>query len=295
MKYIGAVLIFLSCFFIFHNISFAHVAGQPAYLIIDGKYVGLYTVPTTSLNDFPLPQDSAPDTYLVNQPIRFEIDAKKLPGVTTELLQKTKFSWKLGDGKNAEGLTVTHTYTKMGSYLLEIYADDGSLPQPQLLESVLFHVLPNKQYKLPTSVITVNGKQSKDPLVNTLSFSYNNPIHLDGSSSEKGSVPIKSYFWDLGDSTHATGNRQDHTYKADLRIVFPVLRVTDENGFISDSFLQVNNQIYDIQNSVLKKAAVTPIPQSDRPSQLRYGILVVILLVGIAGVIVWVRGRKRIN
>ena len=44
-----------------------------------------------------------------------------------------------------------------------------------------------------------------------------------------------------------------YAYKDDLRIVFPVLRITDKNGFIADAFVQINNTAYENTEGSQKK------------------------------------------
>src|SRR5574337_885091 len=134
-----------------------HLAGQPPFLKVNGVYAQLYPVPVTSLYNFDLPQDQPPDNYLVNQPINFELDKGRLPA-PSEVIDKTKFDWDFADGSHDQGLKTSHIYTKMGSYILKIYADDNTTPKPQLIESVLINVLPDKSYQLPKAIIKVNGQ-----------------------------------------------------------------------------------------------------------------------------------------
>lgn len=238
------LFLFSVILFLFPNSVSAHLIGQPPFFKVNGIYSQLYSVPTASTEEYDLPQDSTPTNYLVNQPIQFELDASKLPGVTPEVLAATTFSWEFGDGQKAQGLKQTHTYTKIGSYIIKIFADDGTTPTPQLLESALVQVLPNKNYQLPTSVITVNGKRSSNPVTDILTFPLNQPLQFDGSASSSKSSHIVSYFWDFGDEKTATGVKLMHIYSStlDLPQAFPVLRVTDANGFFTDSYLQIQNK-----------------------------------------------------
>ena len=55
--------------------------------------------------NFLIPQDLAPENYLVNQPLTFVLDAGRLATfIPEELLQTTKFSWDFGDGTKKEGI-----------------------------------------------------------------------------------------------------------------------------------------------------------------------------------------------
>lgn len=137
------VLLFIFLVLLTPKHAFAHLPGQTPYFKINGKYSSLYPVLTSSLNNFALPQDIGPQTYLINKPIVFEIDTNKLP-VPKEILDQTTFTWDFGDGSHGQGLTNTHTYRKMGSYTLSIEAKTPDMPSSQLIQSVMFHVLPDK-------------------------------------------------------------------------------------------------------------------------------------------------------
>lgn len=124
---------------------------------------------STSLVDFNLPQDLAPENYVVEQKLDFEIDTNVLP-VPKEIIVKTKFRWDFGDSGSAAGLSNSYTYTKAGAYFLEIYAEYESVIGEQLFQSVLVNVLPDARYKLPEGQIAVDGKVPKDPLVDVINF-----------------------------------------------------------------------------------------------------------------------------
>jgi len=217
----------------------AHLAGQPPFFKINSTYSGYYPVPISSVPDLAMPQDIAPANYLVNESIDFEIDAKAL-GVPQAVVDKSVFSWEYGDGQKATGLKNSHSYTKMGSYVLLIYVSYTDLPAPQLLQTVLLNILPDKNYQLPQAIIKVNNQRVKDPIVDTLEFSFKKPLTFDAQTSEPQSQII-SYFWDFGDAKSSTEVVVDHKYSEALGgIVYPVLRIKDRNGFQSDAFVQIN-------------------------------------------------------
>ncbi len=221
----------------------AHLVGQPPFFKINGVYSNLYPVPLTSLENFGLPQDLAPENYLINQPISMEFDLAKLPA-PPEVIAKTKFNWDYGDGSHGSGLKNTHAYSRMGSYIMIIYADDGSTPTPQIIQSTMLHILPSKNYQLPKSVIKINNQKSKDPLTDILRFKFSDGLHFDASESNAPSSKIVSYLWDFGDRSSDTTSTITHSYPGDLSQIFPVLRVKDANGFIADSFVEVENGLY---------------------------------------------------
>jgi hypothetical protein len=274
----------------------AHLAGQPPYFKINGKYANLYPVPLTSLENFQLPQDLAPESYLVNQNLNFELDINRLPA-PPEVVRKTKFSWYFGDGNSASGLATSHSYSKTGSLFLTVYADDGTTPAPQILESVLLNILPSSSYQLPKVIIKINGRQSQDPLTDVLQFQLGQNLNFDGSSSTAPSSKIVSYTWDFGDKQSSDKAADSHFYPRDLTQVFPVLRVKDANGFFADNFAEIQNA----ENAMIKqgnpidtKSNVTGAVGSKTQSQLPVvlGGLIVLVFVGFM-VRSYSRGRGR--
>ncbi len=242
--------------------ALAHLFGQPPFFKINGVYSNLYPVPLTSLYNFNLPQDQSPESYLVNQPINFEFDISRLPA-PPDVVKKTQFTWDFGDGSKATGLKNSHTYTKIGSYFLTVDAYDGTTPKPQILESVLVNILPNSQYQLPKAVIKVNGQGTTDPLTDIKIFPFDQNLQLDGTSSTAPSSRIVSYFWDFGDQQSSTEPSPTHFFSKNQTQVFPVLRVKDANGFIADSYIEVENQ----QNVAIKGSNPLDSQKANAPKQ----------------------------
>ena len=220
--------------------SFAHAIGQPPYFKVNGIFTEFYSVPTTSLVDFKLPQDIAVGVFLINQPIEFEIDPTALP-VPQEIVDKTKFTWEYGDGAKAEGLKNSYAYTKPGTYFLDIYAHSEGGFEPQLLQSTAINIVPDKNYQLPSSVIEINDKQSKDPLLDIIDVNFAEEIKFSSKSSG-GASEISGILWDLGDMTSKTEDSFFYTYKENPYTVFPVLRIKTKDGFIVDSFIQIKDE-----------------------------------------------------
>lgn len=224
-------------FFIFPQSASAHLAGQPPFFKINGIFSNLYPVPTSSVADYNLPQDLADKNYLVGDTLNFEMDTSQLP-ILPEIVDKTEFDWDMGDGTHGTGLKNTHVYNKPGSYILTITATYGT-DQPQLIQSVMINILPDKNYQLPVAKIVVNGKESKDPLTDVLHINMKKSVQFDSSkSTAKGK--IVSYFWDFGDGQSGSEANPQHSYDVDATQVFPVLRVKDDQGFIADSYVELN-------------------------------------------------------
>lgn len=251
------ILFFLLLFFIPQSVVLANGAGLPAFFKINGKYALSNPLQTYGItaSSFLIPQDLAPETYLVNQPIYFEINENQLQTVISpELLKTTKFSWDFGDGTKAEGLTNEHVYNKMGSYILvlfiTVYTKDSPTPT-QFIDSFSLNILPDKNFRnLPNAVIKIDGKlTNKNPLYDVEHIDLNTVHTFDASASSVEGGKIVSYYWNFGDGETSTRPVVTHEFK-DKYFQTVVLRVVDEHGFISDSFVGVKND-----TSASKKAS----------------------------------------
>src|SRR5437667_461377 len=69
----------------------AHIGGLP-FFKTNGEYSAVYTVPSLSTPDLPVPQDVATGTYVVDEPVTFAIDTNilQIPG---SVVQATNFDW----------------------------------------------------------------------------------------------------------------------------------------------------------------------------------------------------------
>ena len=221
--------------------SFAHMAGQPPFFKINGVFSELYPVPTTSLIEFRLAQDKPPALYQVNEVIQFEMETQSLP-VPPQILDVTTFEWDFGDGSpKVGGLKNVHSYSRPGSYFLEITAKTDDLPQPQLIQSVVLHIVPFQGYQMARAKILVNGQGVSDALLDDVRAEFGQEFIFDASSSIVGSGKIVEYFWDLGNGKSAIGEKITVRYDKNQYAFFPVLRIKDEFGIISDDFIQVTN------------------------------------------------------
>ncbi len=253
------LVFFLAAIFVllFAAAAQAHDVGQPSFFKIDGQLAGYYDELFFS-PFFDIPQDKAPEDYLVNQDLDFEIDTVPLQ-VSLDVLKQTTFHWDFGDGTTALGLKNTHRYTRPGSYVVNITSTYGS-NRPQLIESALVQVLPSKDYQLPNAVILVNGEQVPD-----IVLPFDKPVLFDATRSVASS-PIVSYTWDFNDQTSGSQPVIQHQYAqhTDWQMAFVLLRVKDEQGFFSDTYVEVINQ--DVQGQgVLPPSlgqSITPQPST---------------------------------
>ncbi len=279
------ILLLLFLLFVPQPVS-AHLSGQPPFFKMNGKLSGLYPVQTNSyFPEFTLPQDLAPETYLLDQPVTMEIDTKVLAQIIPQpIIDKTTFTWDFGDGSKGEGLTNTHRYKKMGSYVISInaeYTEDSSTKiPPQLIQSVMLHVLPDTKYQLPQAIIKVGGKEeSKDSMNDVFEENLTEKIQLDGSLSKAPSSKIVSYFWDFDDGESSKDKVASHTYTAKRQYAGPSLRVKDANGFIADNFVGIRHNP--------KTHNTISSPQSSSKTYLIQWIILGLLGIGAVGVVGW--------
>ncbi|HSX18544.1 MAG TPA: PKD domain-containing protein [Candidatus Saccharimonadales bacterium] len=267
-RFLFLLIIFTFHFSLFTSVVSAHSLGQPPFFKVNGQYSGFYAVPITS-NFFDIPQDAAPQNYLVNNPINFEIDPGPLQ-IPPDVVAKSTFNWDFGDGAKGAGLKNTHTYTKPGPYTVEINVSYGDIDAPTLLESARVNVLPNANYQLPKVKIKVNGKEAKDPLSDIFKLKYNSPINFEADVTN--SADISKYVWDFNDSQTSNNPKVTHTYKnnPDRAQFFPVLHIEDKNGFSADAYVQITtdeNSSGGSQNSSVQK-----------PPYLIYALAVVVIV-----------------
>ncbi len=283
---------FIVFFLVFHQTASAHLAGQPPFFKMNGKYSTLYPIQSTTTSpEFVLPQDLGPGNYLINQPIEFEIDEKDLQKIVPlDIIQKTKFEWDFGDLQNGVGLKNTHSYTKVGSYILKIYVDTSAFEKnspKQLLQSVLFHIVKDKNYQLPKAVIHVNGEtENVDPQKNIFQVNFSQPVNLDATYSVTKSSKIVSYFWDFDDDSSSKEAVVSHQYRTPREFAAPALRVIDANGFIADTYVGMKNNPNitnhpNIRNDVIKQIGNLETVDFKKIAGVFLLICIILLLVGL--------------
>ena len=262
----------------------AHSPDQQPFVRMNGKDAAVYPVGSTSLSDFLLPQDSAPESYMKGTAIHLELLTANLP-VAPDSIPETTWQWDFGDGVTASGLAVQHSYTKIGSFVIKVSAYDPKQDSaPQLLDLVYANSLPRADYRLPSASITVNGQHAKDPYADILKINFAQPVTVDGSASEAGSTPIRSYFWDFGDQQTAGTAKATRSYNQGYSSISGLLRVEDENGFFNDQLVQLLNQNIDLNPHDAGAK------ERQRNAAWLYGLA---FLIGAGVILLWARKRKQ--
>ena len=106
------------------------------------------------------------------------------------------YFWNFGDGSNATGVIVDHSYADNGTYTvaLTVTDDDGAASRDTATKTVLDRAPVASFTESATHVFTDE----------TIAFNASDSYDPDGI--------IVSYFWDFGDGTNATGVTVNHAY-----------------------------------------------------------------------------------
>jgi PKD repeat protein len=137
-------------------------------------------------------------------------------GSTTSQPPFTSYSWDFDDGATAEGVSVAHTYTSAGTYNPSLTVYDSAGLSDKVTTPVIINPTPEPTTNQPptSSFIATSGYGA--PLI----------VSFDGSGSNDADGTIKSYAWNFGDETSATGSSTQHTY-TDTGDYTVTLTVTD--------------------------------------------------------------------
>ena len=123
------------------------------------------------------------------------------------------YFWDFGDGTNATGIVVSHSYPEDGTYTvtLTVTDDDGATGLATSTKTVL--------NRPPVAILSESAETVNTG--DTITFNATDSYDPDGT--------IVSYSWDFGDDTTATGVTVTHTYSDD-GFYTVTLTVTDNDG-----------------------------------------------------------------
>lgn len=223
----------------------AHPAGWAPFFSINGHFANQYFVlsnqwaiqPPNNIID--VPQSESVDSYKVNQSIDFAIDFRLL--TVPQELGRVDFTIDTGDGHKYQDTHIQHAYSKPGSYIVKVNVDIPVQNAKGTIEAVKINILPYEGYKLPKAVISLEGKSTS---VNVpFNYDSNQPLHFDAHDSTPGSSRIVSYKWDFDDNNVSSNDiAAIHTYDPQYDGSIALLRVSDQAGFFSDTYVLVKNR-----------------------------------------------------
>jgi PKD repeat protein len=123
------------------------------------------------------------------------------------------YFWDFGDGTNSTGISVGHSYSDDGIFIvtLTVTDDDGALGSISAIKTVL--------NQAPVAIF----EQSK-----TTAYT-GEQISFDASDSYDADGIIVSYWWDFGDGTNSTGITVSHVYTNDGDYITTLTLTDDDN------------------------------------------------------------------
>ncbi len=233
------ILVFCFCFSLFAPSLQAHIGGIP--------FINLNDKPTL-VNDYnnysgrtDIPQDDAPETFLINQPIKFEVIQKYLQ-IPEDVFKKSEFRWKFDPEKDQyqTGSLISHSFDQPKTYfsLIEVKGPEQSDFQP--LNTLGINIVNDLSYKLPKVTLSAATDSNKP----------NRPVQYFAQVETDPTAQITNYAWDFDDGQTSSEQNPIHKF-ADENIIHGVtLKVTDSNGYISYTGLQVfeNDNKLEISN-----------------------------------------------
>ena len=123
------------------------------------------------------------------------------------------YRWSFGDGTQATGKRVKHTYTESGIFTASLTVIDNDMRTDTAQVEITVST------GVPVPVIEVSATSGMIPLT----------VNFDGSKSSDFDGTIQTYLWDFGDGTSTTGVTATHTYENGGKYTAS-LTVTDNDG-----------------------------------------------------------------
>ncbi len=214
-------------------------------------------------NNFPyskntlIPIFKTDENVIKNQPINFELDTSflRLSGEN----QSDVFIWDFGDKQNAEGKSVSHTYSNTGTYFIKIEAKFADVPFNQEITSIQINIKPDKEYEIPKAVITLD-KKIVSGTEEEIKIANGQELEFSAENSISNSSQIKSYEWDFMDEERKFGQVTKHIFQNKLNSDhYAILRIKDENNLISDTYVKIHEENPDAKSQNEIKHSKSPI------------------------------------
>ncbi|MBI1882237.1 MAG: PKD domain-containing protein [Chloroflexi bacterium] len=162
---------------------------------------------------------NGPQTGQVNTPLTFDGS-----GSSDSDGQIVSYTWNFGDGANASGVNVTHSYAISGTYQVTLTVIDNDGLTAQTIQAVTIQGL--VQAQLPPNVVLIAPPTG--PVGNNLTF--------DAGGSNDPDGQIVDYVWNFGDGFIQSGLLITTTHSYSQTGVYTVtLTLTDNDGLINST------------------------------------------------------------
>jgi chitodextrinase/tRNA A-37 threonylcarbamoyl transferase component Bud32 len=201
-------------------------------------------VPTATKEPPPTPEPGQPPIAVINAPSEAEVgqtitlDARNSRAAGSIV----SYAWQLGDGREANAVTIDHAYQAAGVYnVILTVTDDKGLQDVTNTQIQIREVVPTPEPEAtptpepedtptPEPEDTPTLGQPPEPVINfPVEARVGEEVTFDGSESRPGSSPIASYEWDFDDGTTGSGAIVTHVYD-DPGTYQVTLTVTGEDG-----------------------------------------------------------------
>jgi large repetitive protein len=205
------------------GVKTSHIYKKPGVynvgLTITGELVGDCDNTATdelivTIDEAPLAEFSRKDSVALNEEVMF--NASESDGNGNNI---TNFSWNFGDGNIDYGESVTHTYSKSGTYIVELSIDTDSKAECSSTSI-------KKTVYVNDAPIAVAG--------NDLLSNKNQMLQFDASKSYDPNGKITKYKWNFADGTVKEGINVFHSFKTAGKYDV-VLTITDETNLSNNS------------------------------------------------------------
>ncbi len=140
----------------------------------------------------------------------------------------TGYKWDFGDGTTAEGVNVSHSFSKYGKYIVGLIISTDSETECNSASV--------------QQMITINAAPVASA-GNDVKTQVNSAVVFNASASNDADGAIKSYLWDFGDGNTQNGIMAYHSYENAGEYVV-ILTVQDNTTL-------ANNTVYDTVNVVV--------------------------------------------
>lgn len=159
-----------------------------------------------------------PSLPYVNETVAFNASSSTPEGGTI-----VSYLWDFGDGNTASGVTVNHTYTTYGTYLVTLTVTDSE----ELTATC------TKQIRVIIKPVAEFTKTPQYPLVNQ-------PILFNASASYDPDGTILSYAWNFGDGNTTIVSEPTIYHAYSIADIYKVtLTVTDNDGLTASAEMMV--------------------------------------------------------